>query len=734
MNFQRIKSEVFGTIDAAQTMLNRFPDLDADNVGVSVNMSSNPLEFIVDLFKQTAGYDILLKYVGSVIATAIPAIEISVKALLLSNIRNLLTCSLNPLIPDDLLRNGVVFPINEIDLLGILEMCPLDDRIRIDMKTLSQIADFQTGMTEQMMSDTELPFNGIETSVSNPLSQMASEMFGLGSINLFKHNVGRYYYFGCDGFEKPDDLVNAGDFNAFLWFMKNRAARRHAWRGVKLVQSTFGDSAWGRSSYIVQKEQAAQSDGENKRDTRDAGIITLDYQKNGSSLRNAEGDAIDPPVPFNNAIQVLLGNCEPKSDDDRKKTEDSIRANQDNIQKAKGEFAELEARSLMLGREIAKWEEQIKESDADIDSDGKDLRKQSIKAAKKQKDSIDQEIKEKQKYIQAQQAELDENKNNLTQAIQNAGTDAYRSIKSNHYKNRTLVEFNYDYISSLKLFDSKVVVAQLIDALTGCISVNLDMSFEMRVVRDMIKKTVQDVIESDDVVVSDCFFKFSNKEYQAMLDKAELEHAGYFTADSIATSAAKVDPYKILSAIDAISDGASKEDVESVIEGSLREISYDMYSEGEEHVRLSGGVKFGFIQTILTELANVIVQALMSPKVYLLIAVNMSVLGMATPLGIDEYIKSYRNLITSLIRTVRDQLISILFNKLKELLDLLAIEEAKLFAEEQYEYYRRLIMKCIDCFSRNRGLNDWDMDNVDYADIYRGTITPEEESPREDNC
>ena len=297
-----------------------------------------------------------------------------------------------------------------------------------------------------------------------------------------------------------------------------------------------------------------------------------------------------------------------------------------------------------------------------------------------------------------------------------------------------MVEFNYDYISSLKLFDSKVVVAQLIDALTGCISVNLDMSFEMRVVRDMIKKTVQDVIESDDVVVSDCFFKFSNKEYQAMLDKAELEHAGYFTADSIATSAAKVDPYKILSAIDAISDGASKEDVESVIEGSLREISYDMYSEGEEHVRLSGGVKFGFIQTILTELANVIVQALMSPKVYLLIAVNMSVLGMATPLGIDEYIKSYRNLITSLIRTVRDQLISILFNKLKELLDLLAIEEAKLFAEEQYEYYRRLIMRCIDCFRRNRGLNDWDMDNVDYADIYRGTITPEEESPREDNC
>ena len=103
MDFKRLKSEATGAIDAALTMVNRLPETNY-NINASIDASSNPLSFAVQILRSVNGSDAVIKYIAYVVAAVLPAIEAGVKAVLLSNIRNLLTCSFNPIITHDLIK------------------------------------------------------------------------------------------------------------------------------------------------------------------------------------------------------------------------------------------------------------------------------------------------------------------------------------------------------------------------------------------------------------------------------------------------------------------------------------------------------------------------------------------------------------------------------------------------------------------------------------------------------
>ena len=58
--------------------------------------------------------------------------------------------------------------------------------------------------------------------------------------------------------------------------------------------------------------------------------------------------------------------------------------------------------------------------------------------------------------------------------------------------------------------------------------------------------------------------------------------------------------------------------------------------------------------------------------------------------------------------------LSSIFERLAD--DLKQLVWAKL-VNEQYEYYKRLLEQCIECFKLNKKYLDFNLDDVDYADI-----------------
>jgi len=265
------------------------------------------------------------------------------------------------------------------------------------------------------------------------------------------------------------------------------------------------------------------------------------------------------------------------------------------------------------------------------------------------------------------------------------------------------------------------------------------------------------VVESDDAVISDCFFTFSNKDYDEMSRKAELRKAGLLTFNGNETSAAKVDAEKILSKINQINANTSQETIETIIEGSLKEISKELSSttnytleNNDDEIRdeakqgiknavkgkksektVNFGVEVNFIENILQSLAEVVTMTVLSPKVYILLLINLKIIGKQTNFNLEGFIGQYQQLLTEIIRSIRDQILEYITAELMKIIGDIVEQLIHKLSIEQALYWQSFMKRLYDCFKyRRQKYNiDFNIDDVDYADIL-----PNEEEPKNSEC
>ena len=642
-NIKQVKDDALAVINGALTIIDKFPNLNSTNTLLSLDTSTNPFTFLMDAFKNTAGYDTLIRILSNFIVYELDAVELAVKGILMSNVKNLISCSINPYIPDDLLREGIVFDLRQLDITDLLQTCPTDPKI------------------------------------------------------------GQYFYFGCEEMTKPDDTRLSKDFNAVLWYMKNRATKREVWKNERV------------------NEENGKRPPKDKKDKKIDGIITLEYNERAMGIKDALGNGMSIQTPFNNSIHVFIGNTDYMDEDGYQEKLDN-KTNE--IVQAQEELENLQSELTEKQNEIADLSTSLL-----VQTITYDEYMQQYLALNMEIDNIQNNINVKNEEITNLNTEY---YNILDEYHEFFKPKDYKSIEKNYYYRKTLIEFNYDYITSLKLFDSKVVAAQLLDQLTGLLNIHLNLSYARQLIKNETLKMVRDIIESDDLVVSDCFFTFSNADYDAMLQKAEMNRSGLFSVNGEENSTVKIDPSTILDSLNGISQSATQQEMQSIIEGSLTEISGTISDTSYEQTdKVNFGVRMNFIENLMNYLACVITLSVLSPKVYLLILINLKTLGRETNFNLQDFIAMFKQLIASIIRSVRDQLIQYLVNELMKLLSDLASAVATKMAVEQAAYYARLIKRLIDCFSRKRDNKtlDFNIDRVEHADIIQ-----EEEQPKNAEC
>ena len=642
-NIKQVKDDALAVINAALTIIAKFPHLNSTNTLLSLNTSTNPFTFLMDAFKNTAGYDTLIRILSNFIVYELDAVEIAVKGILMSNVKNLISCSINPYITDDLLREGIVFDLRQLDITDLLQTCPTDP------------------------------------------------------------NIGQYFYFGCEEMTKSDDTRFSEDFNAVLWYMKNRATKREVWKNERVNEENGERPALGA------------------KDEKIDGIITLEYNERAMGIKDALGNGMSIQTPFNNSIHVFIGNTDYVDEDGYQEQLDD-KTNE--IAQAQEELENLQSNLTEKQNEIADLSTSLL-----VQTITYDEYMQQYLTLNTEIDNIQNNINVKNEEITNLNTEY---YNILDEYHEFLGKPKdYKPIEENYYYRKTLIEFNYDYITSLKLFDSKVVAAQLLDQLTGLLNIHLNLSYARQLIKNETLKMVQDIVESDDLVVSDCFFTFSNADYDAMLQKAEMNRSGLFSMNGEENSTVKINPSTILDSLNGISQSATQQEMQSIIEGSLTEISGTISDTSYEQTgKVNFGVRMNFIENLMNHLACVITLSVLSPKVYLLILINLKTLGRETNFNLQDFMAMFKQLIASLIRAVRDQLIQYLLNELMKLLATLASDVAARIAIEQAAYYARLIKRLIDCFrKRDNNVYDFSIDDVQHADIIQ-----EEEQPKNAEC
>ena len=307
----------------------------------------------------------------------------------------------------------------------------------------------------------------------------------------------------------------------------------------------------------------------------------------------------------------------------------------------------------------------------------------------------------------------------------------YPEAKKNYYLKRTLFEFNADYINSLQLFDSKVLAAQLITSLFGGITlgaaIGLTTNWKTELIHDTVKNMVEKTIAAQDYIVSDCFFTFTNDAYNGMLRAAELRQAGLYSKHGEENGNNTVDPISMLSGLNGLSSAADQAEQSSIIKGTIlnvsAEISKDTYTVTDSFgVNSNFGIQMSFIETLITNLCTQLVMAVLSPKVYLLILINLQMFGITTNFDLKSFIQKFYGLISSIVKSIVDKFMEYLNAKILELIEELASKLKTKIGFEQAEMYMRLLKSIFEhlrsILSKLRGSTvGWVQDVVGSADI-----------------
>lgn len=651
-----MKERSLATIDAANTILQNYPKFKSTNTDRSLTLfstSTDPLSFIIDIVKHTEGYDALLDTIAKYLVYGVEPLEVAVKALIIAHIKNFLSCSINPYITDELLREGIAFNLGSMDLTNMLEMCPLD-----------------------------------------PLD-------------------GKHYYFGIEtkegeepsGIEVVDDLNKARDFNAFLWYMRNRCIGRQVWYGSK-----------------KQKDNADKMAPSGKH-TKDDGIITLEYGEFFQRMSDAEGGVCWTQVPTRDCIHVFLGNTAPT-----------------NIQPFAVEFAEIDGRIEEKQAECDKkndlatdYQNQLSQLDDNVGEIGNTEYKSQYNELNTKLTEVLNEIKDIEKDIGVLQKERAEKEAEYRDSLENLENAAYPNLEDNYYHGKTLMKFNTDLIMSMDIFDTKVLVAQILENLTGNISISLDLNYSRRVIQEEVLKMVTNVIESDDTAISDCFFSFSNDDYDAMLRKTDLERAGVYSNGGSPMSNARIDTESLLAMLNDVNPDSSEEEQISVYTRLFNNVAESISTtESSVSDKFSLSLKLNILEELLTQLATAICLSIISPKLYIVIAINLKIMGRSVNFSLKDFIQMYRQMLVDLIRKVRDEILKFFIKHIRKILLDLAKRVSVDLTREQVEFYIDLLQQCIACyrlFKFGRQVNDWEL-GVVTADI----VNEEGDSPKNAEC
>lgn len=691
---QDTKRDAMAKVNSVMAAINLYPSLDTTNTQLSFSSSANPIDLLVDFFKSTKGYDWLIDKVSDYIVYAIPVLEVTVKGVLLSNIRIMLSCSINPLITAKMIRDGVVFDLNQTDLLNIFNFSPLDKS---------------------------------------------------------EKNMGRYFYFGCnpeDGIEIIDDVKKSRDFNAVLWYCKNTPGERVVWK---------------RNKDVNKPDNLHKSEDEDEdvwlKQVKSNGIATIEFNGRAGGLTNAVHNGMYIQEPISNCIHVFIGNTTPvmTGNPDPQTTLNSISTQTKLINQynqLKQDLTDIEKRitqgkvdnrALVLENGASQEaldsiEQQATDDYYLINRIRYSIEGIDIAHGKVQRDkmvdivgdvssrgefyttfdefgTIHEALKVPNTLMETTTVKAQAEKIRLLTETESFSAD-YPSVESNYYYRRPLFEWNTDYIMSMKLFDPKVVTAQLLDALTKCLQFNGGISItpQMQFVQNQMRDLVTKIIETDEGTVSDCFFSFTNDSYNALINEVELNRANLYTTNGQTINEVP-SAEEILDSLNTLSQDASKEELKSAISGSVFSAVGGIKAHGSGQFDASFGfqTKFSIIDNLLTQLTNVIVMTVIQPKIYVLLMANLKFLGNEPNFDLAKFIQQFRDLISQIIKEIRDSILEFFKKELIDVLKDLTKNLAISLTLEQYKYYISLLTHCIDCFKIHQ--NDWSQDDVRYADI-----------------
>lgn len=688
----KLISEALSKIDMAQAMADKvLIILDLIQSNKSYPLDLNAMSFLMNILKSLGvSFDVIEEWLTNFLVYVIPTLELSTKAYLLSNLKNMVGCSTDPRIPEKYRKKhksqddtessqerGIDIDIESIDYLDKLSISPLSDN-------------------------------------------------------------GKGLYFGLDGINDSYKFARADDFDAFLWFVIHKGKFPNS-SIVKLDKNN--NLILGNHKTTKNYKGSLLSSLEVTYNEDDPSTILL-----GNTFQYESGRTISMciDIKYNDKGKILNNTIVPISDDWSSVNWYTRRANYF-TKNIIGDKASKISAKRDYSKEIPICNIQyIDQGSTDSPVIGTVNNKLRFTILPKPLVYINPKELTIKKILFNENGDFDKNgkytlsdtkfdeifKKEKSKDFEfNKGKSKADVIRSMYecYKGLTIYEFNYDLIMGMKLFDARSIVSALFDTLQNA-SLGLSVGLEERHQEstDTIKEIIKNIINTDDSTVNDCYHTFSNERYNMLLSN---------TANKRLNRTDKFyDAKQILSA--SLSGDTVNE--EEVLHRAITQakVTVTEGSDGSDEY----GIANNFIFSLLNNLITAIVQSLLSPKLLMVIVVNQSMMGGGKweKFNFSNLFKALQDIIVGIVKEVKDLIIDKLWKLVATRLDPLITITSDEIVKEQLDSYAdvlREIMKYAPYVFHFIGgqRQDTKIDDVDYADI---DIPSEnnQDTPNTNNC
>ena len=688
----KLISEALSKIDMAQAMADKvLIILDLIQSNKSYPLDLNAMSFLMNILKSLGvSFDVIEEWLTNFLVYVIPTLELSTKAYLLSNLKNMVGCSTDPRIPEKYRKKhksqddtessqerGIDIDIESIDYLDKLSISPLSDN-------------------------------------------------------------GKGLYFGLDGINDSYKFARADDFDAFLWFVIHKGKFPNS-SIVKLDDNN--NLILGNHKTTKNYKGSLLSSLEVTYNEDDPSTILL-----GNTFQYESGRTISMciDIKYNDKGKILNNTIVPISDDWSSVNWYTRRANYF-TKNIIGDKASKISAKRDYSKEIPICNIQyIDQGSTDSPVIGTVNNKLRFTILPKPLVYINPKKLTIKKILFNENGDFDKNgkytlsdtkfyeifKKEKSKDFEfNEGKSKADVIRSMYecYKGLTIYEFNYDLIMGMKLFDARSIVSALFDTLQNA-SLGLSVGLEERHQEstDTIKEIIKNIINTDDSTVNDCYHTFSNERYNMLLSN---------TANKRLNRTDKFyDAKQILSA--SLSGDTVNE--EEVLHRAITQakVTVTEGSDGSDEY----GIANNFIFSLLNNLITAIVQSLLSPKLLMVIVVNQSMMGGGKweKFNFSNLFKALQDIIVGIVKEVKDLIIDKLWKLVATRLDPLITITSDEIVKEQLDSYAdvlREIMKYAPYIFHFIGgqRQDTKIDDVDYADI---DIPSEnnQDTPNTNNC
>ena len=719
------QADTMASIDTAKALTDKVLSILTimlESPSLSLTFATNPIGFLLQILEHLGvTYEELQEFLTKLLIYIIPALEISVKAILLTNLKKMISCSIDPRIPEQY-RKRHVTPTdqNTVNRYGI----------EINIESIDLLDKLST----------------------NPLS-----------------DEGRDMYFGLQNVDDVYKFARADDFDAFLWFVMHKGKFPNS-SNVEVNGSTFTDDIHGlgqanvspaNGTLLSALEITAPSNGSSsilpgntfRYKTKSPNVISMciDAQRNekneiiSNTLVPVSDDWASVNWYIRRADQLGKNLGFGWHYDKDSKTVNSNKQSRDfskeraicNLQymgivdeapitglvNNKIRFTILpkpliHIPDLTQGEPPWRFKRMLFNAQGDYDANGKYTLA---------------DISDSQDLTYLGGAITIEPKSGKV-TVSNKEEVVKNLIEC--YPGLTVYEFNYDYVMGLKLFDAKVLATTLIDSVVNMrMGITIGLDARHQEATEELKQIIKSIINTDDSEINDCFFTFDNSKYDALLQKTQEKKAkqqkfGNVTRDSGLFNSVS----EILAEYDTKTELHEQMDV---LHRAITQAAVTI-SEGSDE-KDQYGIKYAFVFDLIENLVLAIVNAILSPKVMMLLEVNQQLMGGTwEKITFKDIIVAMRSIIVAIINEVKDliiqELLKFLLDKLRPIIEMLSSFIVRERLDDIAEAMAEIIRNCpIIWFKFGNQNLETKLDTVDYADIDVSS-NKEGEQPSTNNC